>query len=193
MPVGTIDQDAEREALAQRWFAALPSGTLANAFGQAASQALGRQVSAPKQTRRRQRPTQEQPVDEPVLPSMDAMRPDHLDVPEVMRQLARQDAVAGAVWNTWQFVVMRRFEPEFRQWGIALPMLPVQAQPAPLVEDSKRVVLQAIDQMMRHQAAQVLGYHHGPISAWRPALSLCKKVADDALEVVERIEQGDLP
>ena len=124
---------------------------------------------------------------------MDTMRPDHLDVPEVMRQLARQDAVAGAVWNTWQFVVMRRFEHEFRQWGISLPMLPVQAQPATLVEDSKRVVLQAIDQMMRHQAAQVLGYNHGPISAWRPALSLCKKVADDALKVVERIEQGDLP
>ena len=193
MPAGTIDQDAGREALAQRWFGALPPGTLANAFAQAASQALGRQVSAPSQPRRQRRSPEQAPPDEGAIASMDSMRPDRLDVPEVMRQLARQDAVAGAVWNTWQFVVMRRFEHEFRQWGLALPMLPVQAQPAALVEDSRRVVLQAIDQMMRHQAAQVLEYHHGPISAWRPALSLCKKVADDALDVVERVELGDLP
>ena len=76
--------------------------------------------------------------------------------------------MAGAVWNTWQFVVMRRFERDLSQWGLTLPMLPVHAQPSALSEESRRVVLQAIEQMMRHQAAQVLGYHHGDhaVAAW---------------------------
>ena len=193
MPVGTIDQDAEREAVAARWLGAIPAGTLANAFGQAASQVLGRQVVAAAPRRRQRAPAPEVADDAPAEPEVSVMRPDHLDVPEVMRQLARQDAVAGAVWNTWQFVVMRRFERDLGQWGLTLPMLPVHAQPSALSEESRRVVLQAIEQMMRHQAAQVLGYHHGPITQWRPALSLCKRIADDAAGVVGQIEEGTLP
>ena len=193
MPSGTIDQDSAREGMALRWLAALPPGTLANAFGQAANQTLGRSVQAPQRKRRQQRAVPEQATEEVVVPSIETMRPDHLDIPEGLRQLARQEAVAGAVWNTWQFVVTRRFEQEFRQWGLSLPVLPVQAQPSGLSDDSRRVVLQAIDQMMRHQAARVLGYHHGSISIWRPALTLCKMIADDAPGVVDQIERGQLP
>ena len=76
--------------------------------------------------------------------------------------------------------------------GATLPMLPVHAQPGALSEESRRVVLQAIEQMMRHQAAQVLGYHHAR-SRSGGALSLCKRIADDAAGVVGQIEEGTLP
>ena len=107
MPVGTIDQDAEREAVAALAWGD-PCRTLANA-GQAASQVLGRQVVAAAPRRRQRAPAPEVADDAPAEPEVSVMRPDHLDVPEAMRQLAT-DAAAGAVWNTWQFVVMRRFE-----------------------------------------------------------------------------------
>ena len=121
------------------------------------------------------------------------MRPDCLEVPAALRTLGASDATAAAVWNTWQFVVQRRFENELRQWRLELPKVPIQAQPGPLSEEARRVVLFCIDQMMRIQAQTVLGYHHGSITNWRPALGLCKSIADDAPAVIERIESGDLP
>ena len=95
MPVGTIDQDAEREALAARASLGRSRGDprqRLRAGGESGARSSGRRAAP----RRRQRaPAPEVADDAPAEPGMSVMRPDHLDVPEVMRQLARQDAVAG--------------------------------------------------------------------------------------------------
>ena len=89
MPVGTIDQDAEREPLAARWLGAIPAGTLANAFGQAASQVLGRQVVAAAPRRRQRAPAPEVADDAPAEPE------DERDASGPPR-CPRGDAAAGA-------------------------------------------------------------------------------------------------
>ncbi len=192
MPSGTIDEDAAREGLAQRWLAVLPPGTMANAFNEAASRALGRAINAPR-TRARRRSAPAPETNEAPEPGLEQMRPDSLEVPASLREHVARDVIAGAVWNTWQFDVMRTHGEELRHWRLDLPKIPVQAPPAALSEEARRLVLQCIDQMMRIHAQTVLGYHHGPISNWRPALGLCKSIADGAAQVIARIESGQIP
>ena len=126
MPVGTIDQDAERgRGGALAW--GDPCGDLANAFGQAASQVAVR--SSPRRRggvneRRRQRSLTMRP---PSRGERDG--PDHLDVPEVMRQLARQDAVAGVEHLAVRRDAPVRAGPE--PWGRRCPCSRSTRSPAP--------------------------------------------------------------
>jgi DNA primase catalytic core len=190
MEGGTIDQESAREAMAQRWLAVLPAGPMANAFGDAAVRALGRPLSASPKPRRRRPVVTEAPAESPAPVEL---RPDCLEVPIPVRALAQGDELAAAVWNTWAFVVTRRYEADLSRWGLVLPSVPVQAQPGPLSEDARRVLVQGTGSMLRIQAQKVLAYHHGPIANWRPALSLCKSIADDTVDVLARIERGELP
>lgn len=191
MPHDSIDQDTQREVLAQRWHAALPAGAMANAFKEAATQALGREFRQPKKNRAAIIKVQAETQDP--IESVEQMRPDCLEVPLMVRSLVQSDAAAGAVWNTWQFVVTRRFERELAHWRLALPTIAVQQQPQPLSDDARRVLLQGIAQMLRIQAQQVLLYHHDSVANFRPALALCKSIADDAADVIKRIELAELP